>query len=179
MSFILYFIIHLLFWLVQRMLCTVFSPKHSDFDFEVVVIIRTIMADHRNFFWCVSQITNTMRSSLIFPCGRVFVFCISFLVSLPEVTFPFPLSWLFLLHALLDLCKTSSPSLHLWRNHVCFCCYQINSVWIMNNHTVYVCLFLNVKDFVGSFSHTCIFSSKDSVSAKVTNGIFIDFYDSE
>lgn len=48
--------------------------------------------------------------------------------------------------------------------HVCFSCYQINSVWIMKNHMTYVCLFLMWKILL-SLYHIYIFSSKDSISA--------------
>ena len=42
----------------------------------------------------------------------------------------------------LDSHKKSLQSPHLFRNHVCFCYYQMNSVSKMNNHTPFVCLFL-------------------------------------
>ena len=38
----------------------------------------------------------------------------------------------FLLHALSDLYKTSTWSLHLCRSHVCPCIFQTNRLWIVN-----------------------------------------------
>ena len=39
----------------------------------------------------------------------------------------------------------------LCKNRICFCCNQINSVWIMNSHTLYVCLFSLWKIFLDCY----------------------------
>ena len=56
------------------------------------------------------------------------------------IAFSFSHCWIFLLSALLDL--NFSCSQHFCKKCTCFCCYQVNSVWIVKSHRLYACLFL-------------------------------------
>ena len=120
-------------------------------DYKMIVIIRTLIK-HRNFFWCfVSQVTDTMCCAPIFPCVMTMISDFAIVFILPSIKF-FLHMWqnvcflrrhfLFFtvdyFSCILKLHKTSSQSPELCRNHV-FSCYQMNSVWIMNNNTPFVC----------------------------------------
>lgn len=149
------------YWYRGVMYFSNFSFGHSNWlsnsfsnSLEVVVIIRTIMEQQMNFSWYIvcgtskfpyiktvisdpTIILSSLNISLKYSLHKRQSFCVLY-------SFPYFFVWgniYFLSKLIISVAYyfrfAQNVFTYFWlcRNHVYFCCCQMNRVWIMNSYT--------------------------------------------